>query len=402
MPKRVAALNAKQIARWRPEPPRTLELVDGAVPGLRVRLTPNGVMTWSLNVRINGTRRRIGVGEGLGLAEARRRAEEARSRIARGDDPSADRTATRERRKAAEKGIGTLGSVIAAYYENGPGAELKAGKASRALVERIFADHLLRPSLDVKMPELQILIDHWRSRSSGRHCAAYFRPVARWAAKRGLMIKADALEAPAKSGEVKQRVLTADEVGSLLRELDWTGHDLAARFMLLTGARCTEVCDAAWSEVDLDKGLWTIAASRRKNTRRTRLSADHVIPLPRQAVTLLRQLQHGESVLVFLGERGARLTNWPRWSARLKKRLGFEVAPHALRRTCSTLAGDLGHPPHVISALLGHRAIGGQLVSGYNQSRYAREVEAALQQVADFAEALAVETRNVVAFKRPA
>lgn len=402
MPKRVAALNAKQIARWRPDPPRTLEFVDGAVPGLRVRLTPNGLMTWSLNVRINGTRRRIGVGEGLGLAEARRRAEEARSRIARGDDPSADRTATRERRKAAEKGIGTLGSVIAAYYENGPGAELKAGKASRALVERIFADHLLRPSLDVKMPELQILIDRWRSKSSGRHCAAYFRPVARWAAKRGLMIKADALEAPAKSGEVKQRVLTADEVGSLLRELGWTGHDLAARFMLLTGARCTEVCDAAWSEVDLDKGLWTIAASRRKNTRRTRLSADHVIPLPRQAVTLLRQLQYGESVLVFLGERGARLTNWPRWSARLKKRLGFEVAPHALRRTCSTLAGDLGHPPHVISALLGHRAIGGQLVSGYNQSRYAREVEAALQQVADFAEALAVETQNVVAFKQPA
>jgi integrase len=401
MPKRVTALNAKQIARWKPDPFRTLELVDGAVPGLRLRQTPNGLTTWSLNVRINGTRRRIGIGEGLGLAEARRMAEDARSRIARGHDPTADRTATRERRKAAEKGIGTLGSVIAAYYESGPGTELKAGKAARALIERIFADHLLRPSLDVTMPELQILIDHWRSRSSGRHCAAYFRPVARWGAKRGLMTKADPLEAPAKSGEVKQRVLTVDEVGPLLRELGWTAHALAARFMLLTGARSAEACDVTWGEIDLDKGRWTIAASRRKNTRRTRLSADHVVSLPRQAVTLLRQLERGSlSELVFLGERGARLSNWPRWSARLKNRLGFEVSPHALRRTCSTLAGNLGHPPHVISALLGHRAIGGQLISGYNQSRYTREVEAALQQVADFAEALAADDQNVVAFKR--
>jgi hypothetical protein len=83
-PKRVDPLNAKQIGRWRPDPNRTSELVDGAVPGLRVRLTQNGTMTWSLSARINGERRRLNIGEGLGLAEARRRAEEARRQIADG------------------------------------------------------------------------------------------------------------------------------------------------------------------------------------------------------------------------------------------------------------------------------------------------------------------------------
>ena len=156
----------------------------------------------------------------MGLAEARRLAEDARSRIARGEDPAAHRNAVRERRKAAGKGLGTLASVIAAYYEHGPGAELKAGKAARALVERIFADHLSHPSLDVTMPELQLLIDGWRSRSSGRHCAAYFRPLARWACKRGFMTKGDALEAPPLSRELKQRVLTMDEVAQLLRRLE--------------------------------------------------------------------------------------------------------------------------------------------------------------------------------------
>ena len=142
MPKRVAAVNAKQIARWKPDPDRTLELVDGAVPGLRVRPSPRGVMSWSLSVRIDGSRRRIGIGEGLRLAEARRRAEDARSRIARGDDPAADRNAVRERRKAAGKGMGTLASVVTAYYVQGPGVELKGGTAARALIECVFASLL--------------------------------------------------------------------------------------------------------------------------------------------------------------------------------------------------------------------------------------------------------------------
>jgi integrase len=120
------------------------------------------------------------------------------------------------------------------------------------------------------------------------------------------MTKGEALEAPARSGEVKQRVLTVDEVGQLLLELEWGAHDIAARFMLLTGARCSEVCDATWDEIDLCKEVWTIPGDRSKDTRRARSSADHVVPLPRQATTLLRHVRPGEGRLVFTGERGAR------------------------------------------------------------------------------------------------
>ena len=156
MPKRVAPLNAKQIEKWRPDPSRLLELVDGAVPGLRVRLTPNGTMTWSLLVRVNDERRRLNLGEGLGLAEARRKAEDARRQIAGGVDPAAAKTAARDRRKAAAEGHGTLGSVIAAYFEAGPGKDLRSGKAARAVIEVVFAEHLSRPSLDVRPGQLQI------------------------------------------------------------------------------------------------------------------------------------------------------------------------------------------------------------------------------------------------------
>jgi integrase len=402
MPKRSALLNAKQLDRLRPDPHRTLELIDGAVPGLRVRLSPSGEKSWSLSARIEGTRRRVALGKGLGLAEARRKAEQTRSAIAKGENPAEARRAILGRRKAAAKGVGTLASVIAAYYEQGPGEGLRSGSAARALIERVFADHLLRPAIDVRTTELQLAVDAWRSKSSGQHCAAYFRPIARWAAKRGLMAKGDPLEASVP-GKPKQRVLAQVELGRLLPELGTSGHGAAARFMLLTGARRAEVCAATWGEIK--DGVWSIPGARRKDTRPNarRAPEDHVLPLSRQAIALIEGLGPREpDALLFPGERGARLINWPRWSARLKLRAGFDVTPHAMRRTCATLAGDLGHPPHVVSALLGHRSIGGSLHAGYNQSRYQPEVADALQTVADFLDAMVRGDCNVVPMRRRA
>jgi integrase len=226
-------------------------------------------------------------------------------------------------------------------------------------------------------------------------------------------------------------VLTRDEAGQFLRALTGSAHDLAARFILLTGARRDEVCGAIWAEIK--DGVWTIPAARRKDTRGPRArerAEDHAIPLSRQALALLNEIARGRgsghssvdpAALVFQGARGARVTNWPRWSAakeagkgrrkkgkparkadesQAKKGLGFPVTPHALRRTCATLAGDLGQPPHVVQALLGHRSIGGALHAGYNQSRYWAKVAEALQMVADLLDALQAGEDNVIALRR--
>jgi hypothetical protein len=77
MPNRVALLNAKQLANWKPAKAGE-ELIDGAAPGLRAHRFTKG-LSWSLSIRMNGKRRRIALGYGLGLAEAW---EKARSVIA--------------------------------------------------------------------------------------------------------------------------------------------------------------------------------------------------------------------------------------------------------------------------------------------------------------------------------
>jgi hypothetical protein len=56
MPKRVAALNAMQVEKIKSGE----ELIDGAVPGLRVTKTAAG-LSWGLSVRVKGVRRWIPV-----------------------------------------------------------------------------------------------------------------------------------------------------------------------------------------------------------------------------------------------------------------------------------------------------------------------------------------------------
>jgi integrase len=223
------------------------------------------------------------------------------------------------------------------------------------------------------------------------------RPLAAWAAKRGLMRDGfDKLEGSRRASAVARRKLTADEAGELLRSLGDRAHDRAAKFMLLTAARRDEVCSAAWSEFDLVRATWTIPGGRRKNTRGPSAKTtqdDHVVPLSRQALELL---QETNAALVFPGERGERLQNWSRWTRRFAKRTGLTVTPHSLRRTAATLLGELGFAPHVVSAVLGHHAIGGSLHAGYNQSPYRREAGEALQELADFLDALAIGKGDIV------
>src|SRR4029077_15275182 len=98
MPKRVPPLSAKAVAAARSPDEKPIELVDGLVPGLRLRVTQNGTRTWSLNVRDSkGIRRRFEVGRGLSLSEARCKAESLRRAIREGADPTGERKEARRR-----------------------------------------------------------------------------------------------------------------------------------------------------------------------------------------------------------------------------------------------------------------------------------------------------------------
>jgi hypothetical protein len=98
--KQPPALLAHEIAHISPDPTKMIEITDGAVRGLKLRVYPSGRSSWSLQVYdYNGNRRRFHIGESfIGLSEARKRAERMRVRVRdEGYDPAAEK---RMRRKA--------------------------------------------------------------------------------------------------------------------------------------------------------------------------------------------------------------------------------------------------------------------------------------------------------------
>src|SRR6266404_5784184 len=133
MPRRIQPLTAKRLDAVRPSGDEVVELGDGLLPGLRVRISRGG-RYWSLNIRnLKGERRRFDVGDNLSLAEARHRAETLKQTIKQGADPTGERRDARRRVRDARAGIGTFGSVIDTYF-NGEGAALRTRGEQRARI----------------------------------------------------------------------------------------------------------------------------------------------------------------------------------------------------------------------------------------------------------------------------
>lgn len=404
MAKRVAPLTALQINRLKPHPTRTIELVDGAVPGLRLRVAPSGVKSWSLAMRANGVMRRFEVGSGLNLGDARTKAEDLRRKIKDGADPTAEKRAARTKALSAVEGIGTFGSVIDAYFTIGNGAGLKTGKVQQQHLRSFFKSMLGRPAIDIRSAEIQLAIDAHTAKVTAARTVGYIGPVIKWASKRDLMRGPFALEKPI-TGASKQRVLSEAELKKLLPTFD-DAYGRCCRFLLLTAARRSEAVNATWEQIDLKKKVWTIPGDERKDTRgqiRRKGKPKEALPIPLsdQAITILENQQRLSGSKggnrpkphdrVFPTENGGPLINWSRWLKRNALRSGVsEWSAHALRRTAATIAGDLGAPPHVISAMLGHSNIGGQLVAGYNKSRYAEEHTKLIMRIGNFIEARAL------------
>src|SRR5215471_10664268 len=89
--------------------------------------------------------------------------------------------------------------------------------------------------------------------------------------------------------EQRQRWLSDDELRRLLGVLAAHPNQRAAnavRFQLLTGARIGEVLSARWSEMDLERGIWTKPSLHTKQKR-----TEH-LPLSAPALALLAEMRY--------------------------------------------------------------------------------------------------------------
>ncbi len=193
---------------------------------------------------------------------------------------------------------------------------------------------------------------------------------------------------PFRIGEkvARNRWLKIQEIRRYLNELYridcYRGHKLGLHLLLLTGVRIGELVGAKWSEIDLDNAEWLIRSERMKTGN------DHYVPLSKQAVEMLRELQQlGDGGdYVFPSERTSaghiQKETLRYWHARVCKMAELDdVLPHDHRHTISTMLRERGYSPEVIEATLAHKLPG--IAGVYSHAQYREQRRAMLQDWAD-------------------
>jgi len=125
---------------------------------------------------------------------------------------------------------------------------------------------------------------------------------------------------------------------------------MALEFTVLTACRTGEVLGCRWNEIDFDRKIWTIPASRMKAGR------EHRVPLGEPASAILQQLaaaKVGEHV--FFGNKGNPLSG----AAMLAtlKRLGHTCTVHGFRSSFRDWCGnETSFPREIAEGCLAHVA----------------------------------------------
>ena len=400
--------------------PRT-RLSDG--DGLFLLLSVNGGSHgWRFDYRFGGKRKMLSLGTypDTSLALARRKADDARRLLAEGINPSdrrkAAKVASAEAREAGEReaqGLPPMSSfeaVAREWYEvkNEGWAPKYAEKIIARLENDVFPWVGRAPVDAITPPQLLEVMRRIESRGvvetahrALENCSQVFRyavAIGKTTHNPARDLK-DALRRPAPKHF--PAITDPKRFGQLLRACDGYAATHVVRAALKLAPmlllRPGELRFGEWREIDLDAALWTVPAARMKRELREKLhGGPHLVPLPKQAVAVLRELHPltGYGKLVFRGERHHDRPMSDNTINAALRTMGFaaeEVTGHGFRATARTMLHErLGFSPDVIEAQLAH-SVRDSLGRAYNRTEFIVQRGEMLQAWADYLDELRLD-----------
>jgi integrase len=172
----------------------------------------------------------------------------------------------------------------------------------------------------------------------------------------------------------RDRVLTDAELRKIWLALPEGDFGDIMRLLALTAARASEIAQLKWSEVDFDRGVIALPASRTKNRRA------FFIPMTATVRRILeaRAPRDGGDLVFGRGQNG--FSGWSNCKDRLDAAINIEPwIVHDLRRGAATGMANIGISPWAVEAVLNHVSGSKAGVAGtYNRSQYEPEKAAAL------------------------
>jgi integrase len=400
----LAATDFLTEARIRSAKPkgRPYKLRDGG--GLFLLITPANARLWRLRYKVRGRESMLGLGTypATSLKAARARRAELRTALEAGKNPAAERRAERE------SSANTFEAIAREWLAKQPFAPKTLKKAVWTFEDLLFPYVGSRPVPALTPPELLEVFRRLERR--GKHETAHrakqrVGQVIRYAIATGRAERDPTVDLRGALTPIKvtNRAAVTDprEVAQLLRALHgYRGHyvvETAIKLAPLVFVRPGELRAAEWAEMDLDAGEWRIAAHR------TKMRRPHFVPLARQAVDILREIEPltGRGRYVFPSPRSALRPLSDNAITAALRRIGYtgeQMSWHGFRAMASTLLNETGYPPDVIELQLAHQERN-EVRAAYNRAQRLEERRKMMQAWANYLDALRVGP-NVLALRR--
>ena len=382
--------------------------------GLAVEVPPQGAMRWRYRYRFEGKAKMLSLGTypSVSLAQARLRRDAARSMLAHGIDPSAERQATKQQQQeAAIVAADTFEVMARDWMARQIVAEITNNK-NRWLFESFLFPEI--GALPITSITPRILLDALRKiENTGKLDTATRAKIKAGQVFRYALLEGKVESDPTASlrGALKPpkpthhaAVTDPAKVGELLRAIDtFAGQYVtlaALKLAPLVFVRPGELRHAEWPEFDLDGAMWRIPAERMK------MKAAHLVPLSTQAVAVLRDLHAltGHGRYVFAGLRTASRPMSENTVNAALRRLGYgkdEMTGHGFRSMAATRLNEMGWNADAIERQLAH-AESNKVRGAYTHAaQYLDERKRMMQAWADYLDGLRIGGQ-VIAFKSKA
>ena len=331
--------------------------------GLFLLVQPSGGMLWRFKYRADGrddagnpkrVEKKLGLGTypDVGLKDARELRDEARALLAKGLDPADQK---RRAKQAAKIGAANTFAAVAESYI---AKNERDGLAENTVIKRRWLLKTLRKALGHRpLTEIEpfAILDAVRpfeaakNEEKAQRALNFVGQVYRFAVANQLATSDPTRDLRGALANPKPKhhaaILEPKKVGELLRAIEGYEGNAVTLYGLKLSAllfvRPGELRKAEWAEIDFDAAVWRIRAERMKGR------VEHVVPLSRQAVALLREVQGltGDGRFVFPSIRTPARPMSENTVNGALRRLGYtndEMTAHGFRAMASTLLNESG------------------------------------------------------------
>jgi len=385
--------------------------------GMYLQVSPVGSKRWFLKYRVGGKEKQLALGSypDVSLKLARLARDAAKLQKAEGYDPVQVRKV--EKLKAGRTEGDTFKVVALEWYKKQAPqwSESHAERMLRQLERDLFPWIGDRRMIDIHPMELLSALQKVEERGAletadralmlARQVWNYWLPTAE-IQQRNITEGLKKRLTPYR-GKTFAAIVEPKRFGELLRATrTYKGGPIvrtALQLAPLLYQRPGNLRMMEWAELDLDEALWTIPSMKMKRTKEQKENGEaHTVPLPTQAVALLRAIQPltGHGVYVFHGERSRDrpLSDNSVRSALYALGFGKEQTWHGFRASARTmLVDELNLDPLAIEANLAH-AVKDSNGRSYNRTQYLKQRFEQTQQWADYLDKL-TRGAEVIPFK---